>query len=99
VLAAALFAEPRAALALTGVLLIYGATAVAAAVHCLTRTRQWTLLPHLPIVFATIHITWGLGLLTNVFTGGTWPSRVARTETVGRLVRRAKEVPVLNHGT
>ena len=78
VLAAASFAEPRAALALAGVLLIYGATAVAAAAHCLTRTRQWTLLPHLPIVFATIHITWGLGLLTNVFTGGTWPSRVAR---------------------
>jgi succinoglycan biosynthesis protein ExoA len=77
-LGAASLADPRAALALAGLLLFYGTVAGAAAVHCLAKTRQWILLPYLPVVFATIHIMWGLGLLTNALTAGRWPARVAR---------------------
>jgi GT2 family glycosyltransferase len=68
--------EPRAAFVLAGILLPYAAATAGASVHAAGRTRGWALLPHLPVVFATIHVTWGTGLLTNVFTAGRWPARL-----------------------
>ncbi len=80
-LATASMVDVRAVFALGVVLLVYAIAASAAAAHAAKRARAWGLAPYLPVVFATIHVTWGMGLLTNVLTAGRWPSRVARPRT------------------
>jgi succinoglycan biosynthesis protein ExoA len=69
---------PKAMLALAVLVLLYAAAAAGASIHAASRAHTPVLLPYLPAVFATIHVLWGLGLLTNVITAGQLPTRVAR---------------------
>jgi glycosyltransferase involved in cell wall biosynthesis len=77
-LAVASLIESRSAFLLGGVLVLYAAVALGAALRAASRADTWSLVPYLPVVFATIHLSWGMGLLTNVLTLGRWPARVAR---------------------
>jgi glycosyltransferase involved in cell wall biosynthesis len=74
---------PAAFIALAAVVGVYALTAAAASIHAAARAGAHRLVPHLVVVFATIHVLWGVGLLTNIVTAGRFPSRVARPRPSG----------------
>lgn len=63
------------ALALVGLLALYGGALGYAAWRISGGRRSWALFPVLPLVFATIHFCWGGGVLVNLLTFGRWPRR------------------------
>lgn len=75
-LSALAMVDRRAVLALAILVLLYATAAAAASIHAARSASVPGLVPYLLVVFATIHVPWGLGLLTNVLTGGRLPSRV-----------------------
>lgn len=64
----------EAALTLAGLGAIYVLALLVASVRICGGGRTWQIFPILPAVFATIHFTWGLGLLANLLTLGARPS-------------------------
>ena len=63
------------ALALIGLLALYGGALGYAAWRISGGRRTWAILPVLPLVFATIHFCWGGGVLVNLLSFGRWPRR------------------------
>ncbi len=55
-------------------LVVYALASLAASVQ-VARHAGWRLLPRLPLVFATMHIAWGLGFWKGVFFGGALARR------------------------
>jgi glycosyltransferase involved in cell wall biosynthesis len=64
---------PPARVALAGFLALYAAAITAAAVHISVREQRWDLLAPLAATFATVHWSWGAGVLLNVISVGRWP--------------------------
>lgn len=74
-LASALLAAvmPPLAWAFPGLLLLYFTSAFLASAHACAGRGSWRLFPALPLVFATIHLSWGAGLLAHLVGGGAEP--------------------------
>lgn len=68
----------EAALMLAGLGVGYLLALLVASVRICGGGRTWKILPILPAVFATIHFTWGSGLLVNLLTLGRWPAMNGR---------------------
>jgi glycosyltransferase involved in cell wall biosynthesis len=63
-----------AAVMLFGLVLVYLSALLVASGRICGGRRTWKILPVLPAVFATIHFTWGAGVLVNLLTLGKWPA-------------------------
>ena len=72
-LATASALSPIALVPLGVVLGVYGAALVAGTVHAVSRRSAWDLAVVLPAVFSTVHLSQGVGLLTNLL--GRWVRR------------------------
>jgi succinoglycan biosynthesis protein ExoA len=77
--AAMAWLSPWLALAYAGTLGLYGLLVALACVMSVVRVRDVSILPWLPLVFVTIHLGAGCGLLRELI-GGVVPARAARTE-------------------
>lgn len=67
VLCAFAFAFPAARLLLSGILLIYALTSMAASLAACRAWRDWSVVPVLPAIFCTFHLSYGIG-----FWRGIW---------------------------
>jgi hypothetical protein len=63
-----------AAVILFGLVLVYLSALLVASERICRGRRTWKILSVLPAVFATIHFTWGAGVLVNLLTLGKWPA-------------------------
>ena len=62
-----------ARLALAALVALYALALMAAAIQIHRRARSWRILAILPVVFMTIHLSWGTGALVHLSTLGIWP--------------------------
>ncbi len=63
-------------LARWGLALLIGSYALvlgSASIRLAANQGDWSIAPILPAAFATIHFSWGVGMLTNLLTLGMWP--------------------------